>query len=82
MIRPTQKKNYETLLSAAKSGRLLLMECTDAATGEPRDVICAVNAIGGEYEMVPLAVMVWGDPYEMYVPPISSEVTAPSREVH
>ena len=37
------RANFQTLLRAANSGDLALMECTDVATGEPRYVICAVG---------------------------------------
>ena len=36
------RANFQTLLRAAVDGHLTLMECTDAATGETRYVICAV----------------------------------------
>jgi hypothetical protein len=32
-------RNFRTLLSAAESGDLAVMECADALTGEPRYVI-------------------------------------------
>jgi hypothetical protein len=34
--------NFNTLLRAAACGDLALVECADAATGEPRYVICAI----------------------------------------
>ena len=49
MIPDHARANFETLLRAAESGDLALMECTDAATGEPRYVICAVDHDGGDY---------------------------------
>jgi hypothetical protein len=38
--------NFDTLLRAASDGNLALMECSDAVTGEPRYVICAVGREG------------------------------------
>lgn len=40
------RANFTTLLRAAADGNLALMECADAATGEPRYVICAVGRDG------------------------------------
>lgn len=44
--------NFNTLLRAAADGNLALMECRDAATGEPRYVLCAVGRKGGDYIMM------------------------------
>ncbi|NLA66718.1 MAG: long-chain fatty acid--CoA ligase [Gammaproteobacteria bacterium] len=63
------RHNFNTLLKAAKNDALALMECTDAATGEPRAVLCAVNVVDGEYEMVPFGHLCPGDPYKAYLPP-------------
>lgn len=41
MIPDHARANFQTLLRAAERGDLALMECMDAATGEPRYVICA-----------------------------------------
>ena len=70
-IPPGHKANFETLLRAARDGRLSLMECTCAKTGEPRYVICAVQGeIGGTITMVPFGHMFEGDnPFENYLPP-------------
>ena len=35
------RTNFNTLLRAAASGDLALLECTDAATGEPWLTFCA-----------------------------------------
>jgi hypothetical protein len=67
------RKNFQTLLRAAEVGHLSLMECTDAASGVPRYVICAVgwqeDEHGGEYLMTPFGHLADGNPYELYVPP-------------
>jgi hypothetical protein len=63
------RKNFNTLLRAAEAGHLALMECTDAATGEPRYVLCAVGWQDGEYIMTPFGHLADGNPYELYVPP-------------
>ena len=45
------------------------MECTDAATGEPRYVICAVGRDGGDYMFTPFGHLADGNPYDAYLPP-------------
>jgi hypothetical protein len=67
------RKNFQTLLRAAEAGHLALLECTDAATGEPRYVLTAVGwqdgEHGGEYVMTPFGHLADGNPYELYIPP-------------
>jgi hypothetical protein len=43
------RANFATLLRAAADSNLALMECTDAVTGEPRYVICAVGRDGADF---------------------------------
>jgi Family of unknown function (DUF6117) len=62
------KKNFQTLLNAASNGHLALLECLDAASGETRSVVCAVNHVGEEYEFVPLAKLFTGNPYDEITP--------------
>ena len=74
MIAEGHKANFETLLRAARGDDLALMEVRERATGETRVALVAVNQIGEEgdaeeFEFVPLALMVDGDPCEMYDPP-------------
>ena len=45
------RANFNTLLRAAASGDLALVECADTATGEPRYVLCAVGRDNGDYVM-------------------------------
>lgn len=74
-INNAYKQNFETLLNAAKLGEVCLMECTDAKTGKPVIVVCAVNRVQDptqyavQYQMVPLAKMFDGNPYEEVMPP-------------
>lgn len=76
MIPERHKHNFETLQRAGENGHLALLECADAATGEPVFTIVAVQTtpslvIGGEpdYTFVPLARMFDGNPYEAVIPP-------------
>lgn len=66
------RTNFQTLLRAAEAGHLALMECNDAATGEPRYVICAVGHDRGDYVMTPFGHLADGNPYEAYIPPDTS----------
>ena len=63
------KKNFETLLAAAKNGDLALLECKDAKTKEPRYVVCAVGFDSGQYVMTPFGHMAEGNPFDAYLPP-------------
>jgi hypothetical protein len=62
-------KNFDTLLRAASNGNLALMEYTDAITGEPRYVICAVGREGTDYLFTPFGHLADGNPYDAYLPP-------------
>ena len=66
---PGYKPNYEMLLRAAKNGELALMECTDTRTGELAAVLCAVYMEDEQYNFVPVARMLDGNPYEYLTPP-------------
>lgn len=63
------RANFETLVRAAKSDDLALMECADAATGAPRWVICAVGRAGEDFVFTPFGHLAEGNPFEAYVPP-------------
>jgi hypothetical protein len=69
MIPDHARTNFQTLLRAAESGDLALMECADAATGEPRYVICAVGRNGSDHTFTPFGHLADGNPYEAYLPP-------------
>ena len=62
------RENFQTLLRAAANGDLALMECTDAITGAPRYVICAVGCDKEEYLFTPFGHMAEGNPFEAYTP--------------
>lgn len=66
------RANFETLLHAAASGDLALMECTEIATGEVRYVICAVGRDDGDYVFTPFGHLADGNPFELYRPPDAS----------
>lgn len=63
------RRNFNMLLRAAADGNLALMECTDAATGEARYVICAVGRDKGDCVFTPFGHLVDGNPFDAYRPP-------------
>lgn len=63
------RTNFNTLLRAASDGNLALMECLDAATREPRYVLCAVGRSDGEFVFTPFGHLSDGNPYDAYLPP-------------
>lgn len=44
------------------------MECTDAATGGVRYVICALGRDGTDFLFTPFGHLADGNPYDAYVP--------------
>jgi hypothetical protein len=68
-IPQAHQRNFATLLCAAGDGNLALMECTDAATGEPHYVICAVGRDGGDFVIAPFGHPHHGNPFDAYLPP-------------
>jgi hypothetical protein len=62
--------NFETLKKAFASGNVSIMDCILNATGEHVAVICAMNMVKGEYQMVPFAMFFNGNPYELLTPPM------------
>jgi hypothetical protein len=69
MILDHARANFQTLLRAAESGDLALIECTDAATGEPRYVACAVGRDSGDYMFSPFGHLADGNPYDAFLLP-------------
>jgi len=75
MITEGYQTNFQTLVEAIKDGNVCLVECKEAATGDPVMVICAINKYNDlsvfqpQYEMVPLAKLFNGNPYKELMPP-------------
>jgi hypothetical protein len=63
-------KNFNTLQRASGNGDLALMDARRRADGKSVALVCAVQHEADEsVTMVPLAIMVEGDPYELFDPP-------------
>lgn len=63
------KRNWETLTGAFEQGRVGLVEVRERATGLTRAAIAAIGFDGREYSITPFAVMIDGNPFEMFDPP-------------
>lgn len=63
------RKNFDTLRAAVANEDVALVYTTEKATGRSAALICAMNYVDGEYEAVPLARLVDGDPYELFTDP-------------
>ncbi|WP_245483013.1 DUF6117 family protein [Agrobacterium sp. CNPSo 2736] len=63
------RTNFQTLLRAAADGNLVLMECLDSRTSEPRYVLCAVGQDGTDRVFTPFGHLSDGNPYDAYLPP-------------
>jgi hypothetical protein len=65
------KHNFETLQRAHKAGRLVMVKCEEMSTGKSVAVICAMSDTpDGQFDIVPLARMFDGNPYEELIPPV------------
>lgn len=64
------KQNFDVLCCAFRAGRVALIECQLAATGESAAVICAANKnLDDSVDFVPLAMMFQDNPYTTVNPP-------------
>ena len=62
------RRNFQTLLRAAKAGHLALMECKDSRTGEIRYIIYAFERQDEDYRFTPFGDLADDHSFEMYVP--------------
>lgn len=62
--------NFETMKQAFLTGAAVLVESKDAATGEYRAIICAIQLDDDKmYNITPFGHMCTGNPYEQYTDP-------------
>ncbi len=72
-LRTGDSKNFDTLLEAAADGNLALLECTDNDGNYVAAIVMMNHHPDGDVEMVPVARMFDGNPYEQVNPPILEE---------
>lgn len=74
-----ERANFETLLQAAGNGDLALLQTRENATGNAVALVCAVNRSAEAYFMLPIAVMIEGDPFELYADPAEGLADEPAE---
>ena len=72
-LRAGDKKNYKTLLRAAKNDDLALISAIRKSDKKPVALLCAMQPDGDSVLAVPLAVMVEGNPYELFEDPTQKD---------
>ena len=70
-LQPYQKANFETLRLAFDNHDAAILECRERSTGATRAVVVAVeyHKKTQEFQFVPFAVLIEGDPYAAFDPP-------------
>lgn len=72
-ILATQKTNINTIMDAFKHDRVVFVDCIDLRTEQHTAVLCVVNPSqhhDDKLELVPLAQVFNGNPYEYLISPI------------
>lgn len=70
MIPPHDQQNFDELSRAFGAGDVALMEVLRVADQTVVAAICAVSNVNGEYGFTPFAVMVEGNPFDLFDPPL------------
>lgn len=73
----TVRENFNTLLAAAKAGRLALLATTENDSGNAAYLVVAVSDAPDDadgVDLVPFARMEEGNPYTRYTPPQGVDV--------
>jgi len=63
------KKNFETIKQAFLDGNAALLDVRRRSDGKKVAAIVAVGKDGDERTMTPFAIMVEGNPFELFDPP-------------
>jgi hypothetical protein len=73
--------NFQTLIKAIKSDRLVLMDCINRKTKEHLAVICAVNREeNNDLSFVPMAAFFNSNPYDLLINPNDPEYSQLNQE--
>ena len=81
-ITKSAEASFEMLRRAIVDGDACLMVCKDREHGSPVIAICAINTFSGngesqEFELVPVAKILTGDPYMELVTPMEEQSGMP-----
>ena len=68
-LREGDRANFETLLLAAQNGDLAVVSAIRKSDKAQVALVCAMSKEGSDIRPVPLAVMVEGNPYELFEDP-------------
>ena len=69
-IRDGDRANFKTLLKAAKNKDLALVSSIRKSDGAQVALVCAMGYEDGVYFPAPLAVMIEGNPFELFEDPM------------
>lgn len=69
MLREADIANFETLAKAFSRNHAALVEVRRAADGAVVAAVCTVGREGRMFVITPFAVLVEGNPYELFDPP-------------
>jgi hypothetical protein len=76
-LRRGDRANFKTLLAAAHVNDLALLSATRKSDGAKVALICAMGSKDGMYYPAPLAVMIEGNPFELFDDPCKDNPDAP-----
>jgi hypothetical protein len=79
-ILPGYITNFETLKKAHDDGNLALVSSIRKADQKPVALVCAMSRDGGSVSIIPLAVMIEGDPFRLFENP-TSKVVSPHAQL-
>ncbi|HMS56826.1 MAG TPA: DUF6117 family protein [Fimbriimonadaceae bacterium] len=70
MLAPHDRTNFNTLCRAFGRGHVALLEVQRRADEAVVAAICAVARNGDEFLFTPFAILVEGNPFELFNPPV------------
>ena len=74
-LRKGDRANFQTIINACDSDNLALVSAIRKSDGKNVALVCAMQRDGDLIRPVPLAVMVEGNPYELFEDPTVCEQT-------
>jgi len=69
MLQSNDRTNFDTLIRAFEAGHVALVEIQRIADQKTAAALCAMNLSGSEFEITLFAVMVEGNPLDLFNPP-------------